>query len=81
MFSKKLITNFEEITTYNFYNPNNVFRLSYDKIDGLKNFLEKTYEPIDDDIRKEYVAANWLNSFFRTSNINNITNSSLEQGL
>lgn len=63
-FQKKLITNFEEITTYNFYNPNNIFRLSYDKIDDLKKFLDKPYEPVDDNIRKEYVAVNWLNSFF-----------------
>lgn len=63
-FQKKLITNFEEIVDYNFYNRNNIFRLSHDNIDELKYFLEQPYEPIDDAIREEYVAANWLDSFF-----------------
>lgn len=38
MLSEKLITNFEEITQYNFYNQNNVFRLGYDNLKDLKNF-------------------------------------------
>lgn len=63
-FQKKLITNFEEITDYNFYNPKNIFRLSHDNITDLRHFLEQPYEPIDDAIREEYVAANWLDSFF-----------------
>ena len=64
-FQKKLITNFEEITDYNFYNPKNIFRLSHDNINDLKSFLEQPYEPVDDSIREEYVAANWLDSFFQ----------------
>ncbi len=64
-FQKKLITNFEEITDYNFYNPQNIFRLSHDNINDLKSFLEQPYEPVDDSIREEYVAANWLDSFFQ----------------
>ena len=63
-FQKKLITNFDRITEYNFYNSDNIFRLSHDSIHDLKNFLDTPYVPIDDAIREEYVAATWLNSFF-----------------
>ena len=63
-FQKKLITNFEEITQYNFYNQNNVFRLGYDNLKDLKNFLYTPYEKIDDSIRMEYVPENWLDTFF-----------------
>ena len=64
-FQKKLITTFEEISDYNFYDSRNIFLLGHDDVEGLKDFLKKPYEPIDDSIRQEYVAADWLDSFFR----------------
>lgn len=63
-FQKKLITNFEEITHYNFYNKNNIFRLGHDNINDIEKFILSPYTPIDDEIRKEYVIENWMDSFF-----------------
>ncbi|MFR7418146.1 hypothetical protein [uncultured Megasphaera sp.] len=67
-FQKKLITNFEEITDYNFYNPHNIFRLEHDNINDLRRFLEYPYETIDDLVREEYVVTNWLDGFFVNEN-------------
>lgn len=63
-FQKKLITNFEEITHYNFYNKNNIFRLGHDNMNDIEKFILTPYIPIDDEIRKEYVIENWMDSFF-----------------
>lgn len=61
---KKLITNYKEITTYDFYNPKNVFIIEDDSINGLQDFLKKEYEEIDQTIIKKYDFKEWIKNFF-----------------
>ena len=62
-FSKKLLTNFEEIKDYDFYSPNNIFIYGKDSISDLSNFLSI---PIDAEMQKyidKYNFPNWINRF------------------
>ena len=62
-FQKKLITNYKLITTYDFYNPNNIFIIGVDKIEHLKQFLSIPFKPISNAVLDYYDVSNWLKRF------------------
>mgnify|MGYP003604312537 CR=1 FL=1 len=63
-FSKKLITNNNDVKNYDFYNPNNIFVWENQDYDSIIDFLEKDYEAVDNDILKKYSFSNWFNYIF-----------------
>jgi len=63
-FKKKLITDNHDILNYDFYKNENIFILGYDAEERLKTFLLSPYEPVDDDIIKQYTWEAWLDRFF-----------------
>jgi len=62
-FGKKLITNNPEVSKYDFYNPNNIFIIKNDNLDGLLEFMKKDYEEIDKSIIENYEYCNWVKRF------------------
>lgn len=60
LYKKKLITNFQSIREYDFYNQSNIFILGIDSLDGLKKFLNEPYKDIDRRIINSYTFDNWL---------------------
>lgn len=64
-FSKKLITNNNNIKEFEFYNENNIFILN-DKIkkEEILEFLRKPYKKVDDKIINKYEVHSWLKRFF-----------------
>lgn len=62
-FKKKLLTNNSNIEQYSFYNSNNIFILGKDDPSMLKEFIEKPYIDIDQDIIKQFDINTWINSF------------------
>ncbi|MBP3817755.1 MAG: hypothetical protein J6H31_05570 [Butyrivibrio sp.] len=63
-YKKKLITNFNEIKQYDFYNPNNVFIIDEDRWEDIKEFITSPYVDLDDKIIDQYTVEGWLNNFF-----------------
>lgn len=64
-FSKKIITNNENVKEYDFYNPNNILIYrSRTSIDDIKSFLEKPYNPVSDEILSRYEVVNVLKKLF-----------------
>jgi hypothetical protein len=60
---KKLLTNYERISCFNFYTPNNIFIYGRDDLSRLDEFLTL---PLDEDSFRyinEYDFPNWLNRF------------------
>ena len=62
-FEKKLITNNKDIKNYNFYNPNNIFILGEDNIEKIKDFIEKPYIKIKQEIVDYYDFTEWIKRF------------------
>ena len=62
-FKKKLITTSSEITTYDFYHPENVFLLHEQPINELPNFLKTPFVPIPKEITEQYDFPHWLERF------------------
>ena len=63
-FKKKLITNMKNITSYDFYNKNNVFILGVDNMNDLFKFISSKYDDADNYIyTKEYSFNEWINRF------------------
>lgn len=54
LLKKKLITDYSEVDTYDFYRENNVFILGKNDISQLKTFLSLPYEPIPAEIVNQY---------------------------
>lgn len=61
--NKKLITNNKSIMKYDFYCKENIFILGIDKIEDLKDFINKPYKKIDKKIINNYEYKNWLKKF------------------
>lgn len=57
---KKVITDNIFVKNYDFYHPDNIFITDYKKFDGLKEFLEKPYFPVDQKIVSKYGFDNWI---------------------
>ncbi|MCM1044803.1 MAG: hypothetical protein NC417_04770 [Candidatus Gastranaerophilales bacterium] len=66
-FSKKLITNNEDIVHYNFYHENNIFvlpkELSQISTTEIRSFLEKPFLPYSEEILDYYDFEQWKNRF------------------
>lgn len=60
---RKLITNNTDIKNYDFYNHDNIFILGEDNINEIKEFINKPYKKIDQDIIDYYDFDQWLNRF------------------
>ncbi|MEC5394901.1 hypothetical protein [Bergeyella sp. RCAD1439] len=56
---KKLITNNTTIKEYDFYNPNNIFVIENENLEGLEAFLKTDYI-IDEKIKEKYAFSNWI---------------------
>lgn len=61
---KKIVTNNKSIKYYNFYHPDNIFITDFESFEGLEEFMEKAYHPIDQDIVKMYSLENWIKNVF-----------------
>lgn len=53
-YQRKLITNFSNITCYDFYTPENIFIIGRDNISELGIFLEKPLKAIPKEIKEKY---------------------------
>lgn len=62
-YHKKLITNYKQIKTYDFYNKNNIFILGEDKIEDLLSFVNRPYNLIDQKIIDRYDISSWIKRF------------------
>ena len=62
-FNKKLITNNLDIVNYDFYNPNNIFILGKDDISNIKQFIDSSYEPVNEEIVNYYDFEEWVKRF------------------
>ena len=60
-FKKKLITNNQEISQYDFYNKNNIFIIGVDDINQIVEFVNGLFEPVDSSILKKYSIDSWIN--------------------
>lgn len=59
-YEKKLITNYEDIVNYDFYDKENIFILGKDDIGKLAEFVNGRYKKIDKKIVDFYSYENWL---------------------
>lgn len=75
--SKKLITNNQSLSDYDFYNKNNIFILpnEYDDslIDELNNFIECPFIPYSNEIREKYGFSEWVTHFCSEKGCNDKT--------
>lgn len=62
-YNKKLVTNNKDIKNYDFYNSNNIFILGEDKLENLKDFLDREYVEIDKEIIENYSYNKWIQRF------------------
>jgi hypothetical protein len=63
--NKKLITTNKDIINYDFYNPNNIFVWNENVTEIPKDFLEKEYEKLPDDIYNKYSLENWVKTILK----------------
>ncbi|SHL17163.1 hypothetical protein [Flavobacterium chilense] len=63
-YSKKLITNNQDVVNYDFYHPNNIFVVSEDNVDIPVEFFKTEYVEVDSDIVKKYKLENWIFEVF-----------------
>ncbi len=59
-YGRKLVTNYQDIVNYDFYNSENVFVIGRDNIDKLAVFINSAYKPIDEKTIDYYRYENWL---------------------
>lgn len=59
-FRKKLITNNPLVKKYDFYNPNNIFVIENEQLDGIESFIDLPYEELSEEIYKKYSFTNWI---------------------
>lgn len=63
-FKKKLITDNHDIMKYDLYKQENTFILGHDVEERLATFLDSPYEPVDEEIIRQYTWEAWLDRFF-----------------
>lgn len=61
---KKIITDNEKIKQYDFYNPTNILVLNEDFSNLNKDFFEKPYEKLPEEIYQKYTIDNWVKQVF-----------------
>ncbi|RVT76607.1 hypothetical protein EOD40_08880 [Flavobacterium sufflavum] len=59
-YRKKIITNNQDIITYDFYNPNNIFVITEDNYQVSKDFFDSPYVEIPLGVLKKYHINNWI---------------------
>lgn len=64
-YKKKLITNNQDIVTYDFYNPNNIFVISENNYEVPRSFFETDFVEIDSAILDKYKLDNWIFEVFK----------------
>ncbi|EEV5776723.1 lipopolysaccharide core biosynthesis protein rfaS, partial [Escherichia coli] len=64
----KLITNNPNVVKYNFYNSNNIMIIE-DKVDNVSfnEFINSSYQEIEQSIKNEYDVEFMLDTIFQTS--------------
>lgn len=62
-YKKKLITNFEEIKKYDFYNPKNIYIIGVDDKSRLYDFMSEQYEDVPKSIIENYTLKGWLDKY------------------
>lgn len=63
-YGKKLITNNQDIITYDFYNPNNIFVITEDNYYIPNDFFDSSYMELSPEILKKYHINNWISVVF-----------------
>ena len=66
-YKKKLITNNQDIVTYDFYNPNNIFVISESNYEIPSSFFEKDFVEINSAILNKYKLDNWIFEVFKVN--------------
>ena len=61
---KKLITNYEFIEDYDFYNRNNIYILKDNNIEIPVKFFKNDYQEIDNKIKNNYKDKEWIKKMF-----------------
>lgn len=64
-YKKKLITNNQDIVTYDFYNRNNIFVITEESYQVPLEFFETDYAEIDMEIVNKYKLKNWILEVFK----------------
>ena len=59
-YEKKLVTNYEDIVNYDFYDKENIFIIGKDNINRLAEFVNSPYKKIDNKIVDFYSYESWL---------------------
>lgn len=62
---KKIITTNKNILNYDLYNSDNVYIIDRNNIEIDKEFLNKPYRKIDNEIIKKYTVEGWIKDVFR----------------
>lgn len=63
-FEKKIITNKQDIDTYDFYDSNNIFILGKDNIDDIGKFINTSYRKVPIEVEKKYDLKYWVDEYF-----------------
>ncbi|MDG4947023.1 glycosyltransferase family 4 protein [Weeksellaceae bacterium KMM 9713] len=63
---KKLITTNKDIVNYEFYHPQNILLLDWDKMHIPKEFFEVDYVPVSDEFVTPYKVENWVKKVLYT---------------
>lgn len=64
-YKRKLITNFKDIKSYDFYNNSNIYILGLDDDKLLENFMETPYKDIPEIIKNRYTFMGWLQKMIK----------------
>lgn len=61
---KKLVTNYEFIKEYDFYDPKNIYILRDENVEIPIEFFEQKYEEVDKKIYEKYSGKSWIKNIF-----------------
>lgn len=59
---RKMITTNTNIKRYDFYNENNIFVMDENNLGKIETFINRKYEPIDDEVYKKYSISSWIDT-------------------
>lgn len=59
-YDKKIVTNNTAVKKYDFYNPQNIFVTDFNNFEGLSQFLEMPYHPVEPKVRDQYNFKTWI---------------------
>ena len=59
-YKRKLITNFQNIRKYDFYNESNIYIIGLDDKEKIKQFMKTPYQEIPETIKNRYTFKGWL---------------------